>query len=376
MFVFHHIPLPESWADHELITFAETKAVTACIRKEYLITLLLREETVLSHLCAERIVPGESLKAAAVSDLDTLLTALQVKSPLDGYRPSVCRTLPFIEYQTSLEALVAADTAEALFETLVGHYTRFGHGDMAKYIAYKWDKGLVGIEKPDGTSLDRLFCLEWQKQDLIDNTRSFLNGKPANNVLLYGNSGCGKSSMIKALLNAYYRDGLRLVQINKDDLDELPVLLSDLKGKHFRYIVFMDDLSFEGDDYQYKALKTVLEGGIEAQPDNVLFYATSNRLHLVSETWEERQGSDVHVADTQNEKLSLSERFGIRISFLSPGQKEYLAIIEGLLAAEGIPFTPELRAESLKWAGYYNGRSGRTATQFVRSVLAKGSTEA
>ena len=376
MFVFHRISLPRDWADHELIAFAETQAVTDHIRKEYLITLLLREETVLSRLSAEGIVPGESLKAVAVSDLNTLLTALKTESPLDGYRPSTRRTMPFADYQASLEALVAADTAETLFEGLIDHYARFGHGDMAKYVAYKWDKGLVGIEKHDGASLDRLFCLDWQKQDLIDNTRSFLNGKPANNVLLYGNSGCGKSSMIKALLNAYYRDGLRLVQINKDDLDELPVLLSDLKGKHFRYIVFMDDLSFEGDDYQYKALKTVLEGGIEAQPDNVLFYATSNRLHLVSETWEERQGSDVHVADTQNEKLSLSERFGIRISFLSPGQKEYLAIIEGLLAAEGIPFTPELRAESLKWAGYYNGRSGRTATQFVRSVLAKGSTEA
>ena len=375
MFVFHRIPTPTSWSDHELVTFAETKAVTNHIRKEYLITLLLQEETVLSHLCAEGITPGNSLKTAVMSDFRALLTALEQKHTLDGYRPSVHRALPFSDYQRSLETLVETDSEEALWDALVDHYRRFGCGTSAQYVAFLWNKGLVGIDHLDNASLDRLFCLDWQKQELIQNTLSFLAGKPANNVLLYGNSGCGKSSMIKALLNAYCHKGLRLVQINKDDLGELPLLLNELKTKAFRYIVFMDDLSFEGDDYQYKALKTVLEGGIEAKPENVLFYATSNRLHLVNETWEERQGSDVHVSDTQNEKLSLSERFGIRISFLSPGQKEYLAIIEGLLGEEGVSFTPELRAEALQWASFYHGRSGRTATQFVRSVLAKKNAE-
>lgn len=375
MFVFHSLPKPDHWLDHELIAFAETQAVTDQVRKEYLITLLLREENVLSRLCAEKILPGESLKAVALQDLNILLSALPSNSLLDGYRPSTRRSFPFSEYQESLEALVATDSAEALFNGLVRHYTRFGYGESARYIAYKWDRGLVGIEKPDPASLSRLFCLDWQKQELIDNTLSFLSGKPANNVLLYGNSGCGKSTLVKALLNAYYSEGLRLVQINKDDLQELPLLLSELKDKNFRYLVFLDDLSFEGDDYQYKALKTILEGGIEAQPANVLFYATSNRFHLVNETWEERRGSDIHVSDTQNEKLSLSERFGIRISFLSPGQNDYLKIVEGLLTAEDIAFTSEIRAEALKWAGFYNGKSGRTATQFVRSILAKQQNE-
>jgi predicted AAA+ superfamily ATPase len=371
MFVFHTDALADHWVDRELITFAESEAVTCEIGKEYLVTRLVAEENILSRLCEEGIAPGESLKAVAIRDLETLLAALARRETLAGYRPSVERSLPFAAYQASLEAMVATRTAEALLDALVHHYTRFGHSSLAKFIAFKWDKGLVGIEKPDRASLDRLFCVDWQKEEVIANTRSFLSGKPANNVLLYGNSGCGKSSLVKALLTEFQEDGLRLVQIRRDDLGELPLLLDALKGKPFRFLVFMDDLSFEDDDFGYKTLKTVLEGGVEGQPENVLFYATSNRCHLVNETWEERKGSDIHVADTQNEKLSLSERFGIRISFYAPGQNDYLRIVEGLLAAEGIAYTPELRAEALKWAGFQNGKSGRTATQFVRSVLAK-----
>ncbi len=371
MLIFPSVSLPDEGALSHLITFAETEAVTQNVYKEYMVTRLLSAENVLSCLCAEGITPGASLKAIVLQDLAELLQAVSSSRLLADYRPSSNRSLPSAAYQASLERLVAAETADALWDGLVEHYTRFGQGELAKYIAFQWNHGLVGIEKPDHASLDRLFCLDWQKEELLANTRSFLAGKPANNVLLYGNSGCGKSSLVKALLHEFHGEGLRLVQIRKDDLGELPLLLRELKGRQFRYLVFLDDLSFEGDDYQYKTLKTVLEGGVEGQPENVLFYATSNRFHLVNETWEERKGSDIHVADTQNEKLSLSERFGIRISFLSPGQNDYLKIVEGLLAAEGIPYTPELRAEALKWAGFYNGKSGRTAIQFVRSVIAK-----
>ena len=372
MFVFH-VALPSSTTlpVDRILLFAETEAVTTSVLKEYYVTQLLAEDTVLARLAAEGVTPGDSLKRFVLSDLEELLHALQGITLLDNYRPSVSRSLRFAAYQASLEAIVAAKDASAMLKAMISHFRTFGFGATAKYVAFRWQNGLVGIEDPDPVTLSQLYCLDRQKEILTENTEAFLSGHPANNVLLYGNSGCGKSSMVKALLNTYHEQGLRLVQMNKEDLAELPLLLDTLKAQTFRYLVFMDDLSFEGNDDRYKALKTILEGGLACQPSNVLFYATSNRFHLVSETWEERRGEDIHVKDTQNEKLSLSERFGIRISFLAPAQNDYLRMIEGILADHGIAFTQALRTEALQWAVLYNGRSGRTATQFAKSIIAR-----
>lgn len=371
MYIFNFSTPISQLSVRDVITFAETEAVTAHVAREYLISRLLAEKNVLSTVCTSQVAPGVSLREAALADLNILFDGKPSSPLLTAYRPSCAHTLPYPEYQSSLCRLVETTDHEALLDALIAHYTAFGYGNEARYIAYRWQSGLIGIALPDDARMERLFCLDRQKQVLTENTLAFLDGRPSNNVLLYGNSGCGKSSMVKALLNAYCDRGLRLIQLGKQDLHELPLLLDEIKERAFRYLIFLDDLSFEGDDDNYKALKTLLEGDIEKQPDNVLFYATSNRFHLVNESWAARQGDDIHASDTKNEKLSLSERFGLRISFLAPGQPDYLKIVEGLLAEHGIEMTPTLRAEALKWEIYYNGKSGRTATQFVRAVLAE-----
>lgn len=372
MLVFNLPPQADALAYKEIIAFAETCAVTSRVGREYIVRQLLEDENVLSRICEEADAVGDSLRAAALQDIEAVMAPYQAPDAiLDAYTPSIRRSLYFAQYQQSLETIMALDDPAAILDGIIAHYRAFGGGAVAQHVAFRWDEGLHGIEVPDTITLDQLYCLDTQKREIIENTEAFLAGKPANNVILYGNSGCGKSSMVKAILNRYHAEGLRLVQIQKENLPQLPQLIRQIQAKPFRYIIFMDDLSFEIDDLGYKTLKTILDGSIEKQPGNILFYATSNRLHLISETWAERKANDVHFSDTQNEKMSLAERFGIRVSFLSPGQREYLEIIEGILQSRGIPVTEELRAEAVKWAWQCNGLSGRTAMQFVTAILPK-----
>ena len=369
-----------------LILFAETKAVTNNILKEYLAVSLIEDDNALSRVCEkiektektekfEKIGKiGNSLKSAALEDLIFLWESLEFfeHNPVENYLSSEKHNMPFYEYQKSLESIVSSNNPEEMLNALISHYSEFGAGKTAKYIAFKWKNNkLNGVETPDDITLDRLFCLDYQKKILIENTSLFLRGLPANNALLYGDSGSGKSAIVKALLNEYYKDWLRLAEISKADLDGLPQLIDCVKNKKLKYIIFMDDLSFEENDTGYKNLKTALDGQIEKQPQNILLYATSNRFHLVNETWNDRQGEDIRVRDTANEKLSLSERFGIRVSFASSKiSEEYFEIIAGILAGENIPFTEEIKKKAVIWEHSHNKRSGRTAEQFARTVIA------
>ena len=261
----------------------------------------------------------------------------------------------------------------------VRFYNTLGCGDISRFRSFKYDGGLkkiVGIDNPDPITFDDIIGYTAQTDELIDNTEAFIKGFPANNVLLVGSRGTGKSSSVKALANKYYKDGLRIIEITKDQIVELTKLLSSLKDRGRKFIIFIDDLSFGESEIQYKHMKSLLDGGSQSKPDNVLFYATSNRRHLISEKWSDRQrGSDdaeIHTQDTLNEKLSLADRFGITISYPKPTSFEYLNMVKIMARKSGISIDDEiLEKEALKWEINQKGVSGRTARQFVNHL--KGS---
>lgn len=232
------------------------------------------------------------------------------------------------------------------------------------------------INNMDNVRLDDLIGYELQKKELIDNTRAFVNGKKANNVLLYGDSGTGKSTSIKAIVNQFYEQGLRMIEIYKHQFKSLSDIISAIKNRNYKFIIYMDDLSFEEHEIEYKFLKAVIEGGVETKPENILIYATSNRRHLIKETWADRNDQtneqDIHHSDTVEEKLSLVNRFGITINYSKPMQKEYVKIVTELAKRSGVKMPEDkLILEAKRWEMRHGGLSGRTAQQFINYVLYK-----
>lgn len=268
------------------------------------------------------------------------------------------------------------DWAEAL-PALVDYYRQQGTGLLGRYRAFSWQAGqLVGHAHPDPVSMDELVGYESQRNQLIHNTQALLAGYPALNVLLYGSRGSGKSALIKSLLTVYGDQGLRLLEVEKSELRHLPQIMERLRSVPQKFVIFIDDLSFEADEDTYKALKVVLEGGLTARPQNVVVYATSNRRHLIREFFGDRprpsNSDEVHAWDTVQEKLSLSDRFGLTLTFEPADQTTYLRIVHHLAQRAGITlYTAELEDQALQWATRKNGRSGRTARQFIDALQAK-----
>lgn len=264
-----------------------------------------------------------------------------------------------------------------LAEELAVHYHEFGSGVFATYRAFRWQTGQFrGVAHPDPVQLDELIGYEVQKATLIQNTEALLAGYPALHVLLYGSRGSGKSSLVKALLQHYGSQGLRLIEVSKADLGDLPTIVDRLREMPQKFIIFVDDLSFKDDDDAYKALKVVLEGNITARPQNLVVYATSNRRHLIREFFGDRprpsDADEVHAWDTVQEKLSFSDRFGLTLTFEPADQTTYLEIIRHLAQQASIDLDPnQLEARALQWATRHNGRSGRTARQFIDFLLAE-----
>ncbi len=367
--------------------------------QDHLLNLILYQDNPFSEAAAS--VPygqlGRSLKQAAMWDLNKLQVLHRVEAgaalasllkmedeSLAGQLPVWdALHIPFVsetgrdgrpKARELKELLSGRGDWSACLEALSNYYICAGSGIFGRYGAFRWVsryEHLEGIDEPDPVRLEKLIGYRSQRQEVVDNTEKFLAGLPANNILLYGDRGTGKSSTVKALLNRYQARGLRLIEVPKSALGDYPLIIRKLRGKPQRFILFVDDLSFEDSEVEYKELKAVLEGGLEVRPANVLIYATSNRRHLVREHFSDRGPAgdgdgDLRTGDTVQEKLSLADRFGITVLFVMPDRSLYLDIVRGLAEQRGIDIPgSELEKKALLWETWHNGRSGRTARQFI-----------
>ncbi len=275
--------------------------------------------------------------------------------------------------------LEQAETVEEFQSEVTEFYREFGVGKLGLHKAFRIEHEgegakIVPITNIAHVHLSDLVGYELAKQKLVDNTLAFVQGKQANNCLLFGDAGTGKSSSIKAIINQYYDRGLRMIEVYKHQFQDLNSVISQIKNRNYKFIIYMDDLSFEEFEIEYKYLKAVIEGGLEKKPDNVLIYATSNRRHLVREKFSDKQERDdeLHINDTVQEKLSLVARFGVTIYFGAPDKKEYHNIVKKLAEANHIQLSEqEFLLEADRWELNHGGRSGRTAQQFINYLLGK-----
>jgi predicted AAA+ superfamily ATPase len=340
---------------------------------------LAAEKGKLNHLLLEQARRDlRTLRALFEFDSETLIRAVEEAVPETSglwaspyHRVSVPET-PL--RQALAQKLAANSDWGDLAGELAEHYALYGAAPFGRYKAFRWENDtLRSVLRPDPVRLSSLIGYEKEREPLLINTERLLARLPSHHALLYGLPGTGKSSTVKALLNEYADRGLRLVELAKEDLKELPRVLDALRERGPRFILFVDDLSFEEYEVEYKSLKALLEGSVEEPPENVRLYATSNRRNLIRERFSERnEGDDVHARDTMQEKLSLVARFGLRITFPAPDQKRYLEIVAGLVRKRGIKIPDtELKERAVMWDRWHAGRSGRTAHQFVDELEAE-----
>ena len=274
-------------------------------------------------------------------------------------------------------------SAEEMKATLTEFYREYGVGKFGLHKAFRIVRGeqgadIVPILNMAHVHLDDLVGYEIPKRKLIENTEAFVEGRKANNCLLFGDAGTGKSSSMKAVANTYYDKGLRMIEVYKHQFRDLNDVIAQIKNRNYKFIIYMDDLSFEEFETEYKYLKAIIEGGLEKKPENVLIYATSNRRHLIKETFADKEGrrDQLHASDTVQEKLSLAFRFGVTIFFGAPDKRQFQEIVSALAERNGIGMPKEeLLAEANRWELSHGGLSGRTAQQFIDYLLGLGKQE-
>ena len=386
---------------HQLVEMAGTYGFAGNLWHDYLTYLLVNHENAFSTAC-EIVGPVEgTINAFAMHDFEIFkqLYDFDLKE-LEKIYPSVDSSL-ITNYQninegskffnkrirdricTLAEKLAKAESTKEFMDDMVQFYKEFGVGKLGLHKAFRIDgtvtpARIVPITNIAHVHLDDLVGYEIAKKKLIDNTEAFVQGRPANNCLLFGDAGTGKSSSIKGILNQYYDQGLRIIEAYKHQFKDLNDIIAQVKNRNYKFIIYMDDLSFEEFEIEYKYLKAVIEGGLEKKPDNILIYATSNRRHLVREKCsdKEERRDDLHASDTVQEKLSLVARFGVSIFFCAPDKKQFQNIVKTLAERHHVEMPEEeLLLEANKWELQHGGLSGRTAQQFIDYLCGKTENE-
>ncbi|HJB28636.1 MAG TPA: ATP-binding protein [Candidatus Blautia faecavium] len=381
-----------------LVELAGNYGFSGNLWHNYLTYLLVNHENAFSMACEIRGAVIGSINEAAENDFRIFKEAYDFDLELFDrrYGTSCCSLIK--EYENTDEdskmfnsrirdricemskTLAAAKTVDEFMEDMVRFYKDFGVGKLGLHKAFRIRHGLDDeviiepITRIAHVQLDDLVGYELAKKKLIDNTEAFVRGRKANNCLLFGDAGTGKSSSIKGILNRYYEEGLRIIEVYKHQFQDLNQVIAQIKNRNYKFIIYMDDLSFEEFEIEYKYLKAVIEGGLEKKPDNILIYATSNRRHLVRERAGDKleimDKDDLHSSDTVQEKLSLVYRFGVRIYFGAPNKKEFQNIVRVLAKRYGVQMPEEeLLLEANKWELSHGGLTGRTAQQFIDYLL-------
>lgn len=362
----------------QLISAAEQKGLAGNLLPAYLLQVLAEGDNTAAHTIEQKGTYSLGLQEALQEDMELLLPLLFIKTSevtgrnwMDHYQPAEEQKTVF--HFRLQEIMYEGITSSAAAQALLEYYCRYGRSEMAQFTAFRLakDGSLVGIRDFPVWHWDDLIGYEEQKRKLLLNTERFMQGNPANNVLLTGARGTGKSTGVKALASMFGVKGLRLIQITRDQLDRVPELLEKLGAiRNKRFILFFDDLSFDEGESGYKYLKSAIDGSVSSQPENVLIYATSNRRHLLKETWAERNDApeaEVYRQDSVNESISLADRFGLILHYSMPDQEEYLGMIDHGLRKKGILLEKEeLRVLAARWEMEHSGRNGRIAGQFVR----------
>ncbi len=329
----------------------------------YILTLILEDENIYMIRKAHKLEISEKMHDCLINELDSLQSIAEMTSDMvrgsiayDGFLPDWDNT----PYDFRKE-----------YKNRIDNIERYGYGIYAKYYMFiVKESNIVPVKYPDEIKLSQLIGYQTQRKMIIDNTLALINGKPASNVLLTGDAGTGKSSSVKAIANEYRDRGLRIIEIRKDQLRDIPVIMDNLSKNPLKFILFIDDLTFSAGDDNFGALKAILEGSVSARADNIVIYATSNRRHLVKESFSDRDGDDMHRTDTIQELISLSERFGLKISFSRPTKSEYLDIVYGLAEQNNLDMSrEELEKEAERFAVGRSGRSARAAKQFIDKML-------